>query len=178
GGGEGPLLRRSEVVQPGRPHGDDVRGDAPAAPPGAGDPARVRAPAAERGESLMRRFSCDEARAHLSDALAAEIGRPEANVLEAHLIECDPCRSLSELFFWQDRVLTELAGQARIDTLMAKVREGLQNLDQVSVEEETRPRWTLSVSPRWIAAAAAFILALVAVLFWKPAPAVNDSAQV
>lgn len=126
----------------------------------------------------MRRFSCDEARTHLSDALASEIGRPEANVLEAHLLECDPCRSLAELFLWQDRVLTELAGQARIETLMSKVREGLLNLDQVSFEEETRSRWSLTISPRWVAAAAAFILALVAVIFWKPAPSDNRSAQV
>ncbi len=95
----------------------------------------------------MRKFSCDEARVHLSDALAGEIGRPEANVLEAHLIDCEPCQSLSELFLWQDRVLTELAGQARIEILMSKVREGLQNLDQVSVEEEGRSRWAWSFSP-------------------------------
>jgi hypothetical protein len=126
----------------------------------------------------MRKFSCDEARAHLSDALAAEISRPDANVLEAHLLECDPCRSLSELFLWQDRVLAELAGQARIETLMSKVRAGLQNLDQVPVDEEARPRWSLpSFSPKWIAAAAAFALALAAVLFWKPHVQDNSTAQ-
>jgi hypothetical protein len=116
----------------------------------------------------MRRFSCDEARAHLSDALAGEISRPDANVLEAHLLDCDPCQSLSELFLWQDRVLTELAGQARIENLMSKVREGLQNLDQVPVDDEAKPRWTVTFSFRWVAAAAAFVLALVAVLFWRP----------
>lgn len=116
----------------------------------------------------MRKFSCDEARAHLSDALASEIGRPEANVLEAHLLECDPCRDLSELFLWQDRVIAELAAQARLDTLMAKVREGLQNLDQVTFEEEQRRRWAWTFPTRWIAAAAAFVLALLAVLYWKP----------
>jgi len=125
----------------------------------------------------MRRFSCDEARAHLSDALAGEIGRPEANVLEAHLLECDPCQSLSELFLWQDRVLTELAGQARIETLASRVREGLQNLDQVSIGEETGSRWSLTISPKWVAAAAAFALALLAVLFWKPQPPENTTAQ-
>jgi hypothetical protein len=116
----------------------------------------------------MRRFTCDEARAHLSDALAGEIGRPEANVLEAHLLDCDPCRDLSELFLWQDRVLAELAGQARIEHLMSRVRTGLQNLDQVTVEDEERTRWTWSISPKWAAAAAAFILALLGLLFWKP----------
>ena len=123
----------------------------------------------------MRKFSCDEARAHLSDALAGVIGRPEANVLEAHLIECDPCRSLSELFFWQDRVLNELAAQARMDQLMGRVRAGLANLDQVAVSEQTagfryarRPSWG------WMAAAAGFILVLVGVLYWRPAPK-NDS---
>jgi hypothetical protein len=126
----------------------------------------------------MRRFSCDEARAHLSDALAGEIARPDANVLEAHLLECDPCQSLTELFLWQDRVLTELAGEARIETLMSKVRSGLQNLDQVSVEEESRPRWSWPVSPRGVAAAAAFILALLAVLFWRPALPEFSTAQV
>ena len=81
----------------------------------------------------MRKFSCDEARAELSDALAGAIGRPEANVLEAHLIECDPCRQLAELFLWQDRVLAELAAQNRMDRLSARVRAGLANLDQVRV---------------------------------------------
>jgi hypothetical protein len=125
----------------------------------------------------MRKFSCDEARSHLSDALAGEISRPDANVLEAHLLDCDPCQSLSELFLWQDRVLTELAGQARIETLMSKVREGLQNLDQVPVDEDPTPRWTLSVSPKWVAAAAAFVLALVAVLLWKPHVQDSTTAQ-
>jgi predicted anti-sigma-YlaC factor YlaD len=64
----------------------------------------------------MRKFTCDEARAHLSDALAGEIGRPEANVLEAHLLDCDPCRDLTEMFLWQDRVIAELAGQARLES--------------------------------------------------------------
>ena len=125
----------------------------------------------------MRRFSCDEARAHLSDALAGVVGRPEANVLEAHLLECDPCRSLSELFLWQDRVLTELAAQARMDKLMARVREGLANLDQVAVSEPSsiafrRPSWG------WMAAAAAFALVMVGVLYWKPAPKVDSITQV
>jgi hypothetical protein len=116
----------------------------------------------------MRKFSCDEARAHLSDALASEIGRPEANVLEAHLLDCDPCRDLSELFCWQDRVIAELAAQARIDALMSKVREGLRNLDQVTFEEEHRRQWAWQFPTGWVAAAAAFILALVAVLYWRP----------
>jgi hypothetical protein len=125
----------------------------------------------------MRRFSCDEARAQLSDALAGVIGRPEANVLEAHLIECDPCRSLCELFLWQDRVLNELAAQARMDQLMSRVREGLANLDQVAVSEQTvvsirRPSWG------WVAAAAAFILVLVGVLSWRPAPKTDSMTQV
>jgi len=125
----------------------------------------------------VRKFSCDEAREHLSDALAGEVSRPDANVLEAHLLECEPCLSLSELFLWQDRVLAELAGQARIETLMSKVREGLQNLDQVSIDDEVRPRWSLTVSPKWVAAAAAFALALVAVLFWKPSVPAPTTAQ-
>ncbi len=127
----------------------------------------------------MRKFTCDESRAHLSDALAGVIGRPEANVLEAHLIECDPCRSLSELFFWQDRVLNELAAQARMDQLLSRVRAGLANLDQVAVSEQApvlrysrRPSWG------WMAAAAAFILVLVGVMFWKPAPKVDSFTQV
>jgi hypothetical protein len=118
----------------------------------------------------VRKFTCDEARAHLSDALAGEIGRPEANVLEAHLLDCDPCRDLSELFLWQDRVIAELAGQARLEHLMSRVRTGLQNLDQVTIEEEERSRRSWSFSPKWAAAAAAFVLALLGLLFWKPAP--------
>ena len=125
----------------------------------------------------MRKFTCDEARAHLSDALSGEIGRPEANVLEAHLLDCDPCRDLSELFLWQDRVIAELAGQARLEQLMSRVRTGLQNLDQVTIEEEERTRWSWSFSPKWAAAAAAFILALIGLLFWKPS-AQPDVAQV
>jgi hypothetical protein len=126
----------------------------------------------------MRKFSCDEARAHLSDALAGEIGRPEANVLEAHLLDCDPCRDLSELFLWQDRVLAELAGQARLEHLMSRVRTGLQNLDQVSFADEERTRWSWSVSPKWAVAAAAFILALLGLLFWKPQASDPSMVQV
>jgi hypothetical protein len=125
----------------------------------------------------MRKFTCDEARAHLSDALAGEIGRPEANVLEAHLLDCDPCRDLSELFFWQDRVIAELAGQARLEKLMSRVRTGLQNLDQVTIADEERSHWSWSISPRWVAAAAAFILALVGLLFWKPQPQDQSMVQ-
>jgi hypothetical protein len=124
----------------------------------------------------MRKFTCDEARVHLSDALAGEIGRPEANVLEAHLLDCDPCRDLSELFLWQDRVIGELAGQARLEQLMSRVRTGLENLDQVTIEEEERSRRTWSFSPRWAAAAAAFVLALIGLLFWKPAPPDSTTA--
>src|SRR6185295_189265 len=92
---------------------------------------------------------------------------PEANVLDAHLLECDPCRSLAELFLWQDRVLNELSAEARMDKLLGRVRQGLANLDQVEVTEHPvrrfqRPSWG------WVAAAAAFLLALGGVLFWKP----------
>jgi hypothetical protein len=117
----------------------------------------------------MRRFSCDEARAELSDALAGVIGRPEANVLDAHLLECDPCRSLAELFLWQDRVLNELAAEARMDRLMSRVREGLASLDQVSIAEEQPARYRRR-SHGWVAAAAVFALVLAGVLFWKPSP--------
>jgi hypothetical protein len=68
-------------------------------------------------------------------------------------------------------VITELAAEARLDTLMSKVREGLRNLDQVTFEEELRQRrsrWTWTFPTRGVAAAAAFILALFAVLYWKP----------
>jgi len=123
----------------------------------------------------MRKFSCDEARTHLSDALAGEIGRPEANVLEAHLLECDPCRSLAELFLWQDRVISELAAQARLDTLLARVRHGLEHLDQVSFAEEGASRQRRPWG--WMAAAAAFALALAGVLFWRPSPQDNRTTQ-
>jgi hypothetical protein len=117
----------------------------------------------------MRKFSCDEARAELSDALAGVIGRPEANVLEAHLLECEPCRSLAELFLWQDRVLSELAAEARMDTLMQRVRTGLATLDQVSIaEEEPAVRFRRPRSYGWIAAAAVFVLVVAGVLLWKP----------
>src|SRR5262245_50730572 len=116
----------------------------------------------------MRKFSCDEARAHLSDALAGEIGRPEAHVLAAHLLDCDPCRDLSELFLWQDRVIAELAGQARLEQLMTRVRTGLENLDQVTIADEERLRPSFYIPSQWVAAAAVFILALLALLFWKP----------
>lgn len=125
----------------------------------------------------MRKFTCDEARSELSDALAGVIGRPEANVLEAHLLECDPCRSLAELFLWQDRVLNELSAEARMDKLVSRVREGLANLDQVEVTEQSvrrfpRPSWG------WVAAAAAFLIALAGVLFWKPSPKTQEMSQV
>jgi hypothetical protein len=116
----------------------------------------------------MRTFSCDEARSCLPDVLAGVIGLPEANVLEAHLLGCDPCRDLSELFLWQDRVIAELAGRARLDTLMSRVRAALQNLDQVTTLEEERSRRSWSFSPKWASVAAAFALAFLAVLFWKP----------
>lgn len=124
----------------------------------------------------MRKFSCDEARSELSDALAGVIGRPEANVLEAHLLECDPCRSLAELFLWQDRVLNELSAEARMDKILGRVRQGLSNLDQVEVTEQParrfqRPPWG------WVAAAAAIILALAGVLLWKPSTKPQEVAQ-
>ena len=126
----------------------------------------------------MRKFSCDEARAELSDALAGVIGRPEANVLEAHLLECDPCRSLAELFIWQDRVLTELAAEARMDKLLLRVRAGLANLDQVAVAEEPPVVRFRRPSYGWVAAAAVFALVLAGVLFWKPSPGNDNMSQV
>jgi len=126
----------------------------------------------------MRKFTCDEARAHLSDALSGEIGRPEANVLEAHLLDCDPCRDLSELFLWQDRVLAELAGQARLEHLMSRVRSGLQNLDQVTVADEQRLRRSFYIPSQWVAAAAIFVAAIVALILWKPQPQEPPTAHI
>ncbi|HVR84972.1 MAG TPA: hypothetical protein VMU54_11720 [Planctomycetota bacterium] len=125
----------------------------------------------------MRKFSCDEARVELSGALAGVIGRPEANVLDAHLLECDPCRSLAELFLWQDRVLNELAAEARMDKLMSRVREGLASLDQVSIAEEQPARFRRR-SHGWVAAAAAFALVLAGVLLWKPSSKRDELSQV
>ena len=126
----------------------------------------------------MRKFSCDEARAELSDALAGVIGRPEANVLEAHLLECDPCRSLAELFLWQDRVLSELAAEARMETLIGRVRAGLATLDQVTIaEEEPAVRFRRPRSYGWIAAAAVFVLVVAGVLLWRPSVATNALSQ-
>jgi hypothetical protein len=60
---------------------------------------------------------------------------------------------------------------------MARVREGLANHDQVPVSAASaisfrRPSWG------WMAAAAAFVLVLVGVLYWKPAPKVDSITQV
>jgi hypothetical protein len=127
----------------------------------------------------VRKFSCDEARAELSGALAGAIGRPEANVLDAHLLECDGCRSLAELFLWQDRVLAELAAEARMDRLTSRVREGLKNLDQVSIaEDEPARRFRPRVPGGWVAAAAAFALVLAGVLLWKPSAQKDEISQV
>lgn len=126
----------------------------------------------------MRKFTCDEARSELSGALGGDIARPEANVLEAHLLECDPCRSLAELFLWQDRVLSELAAEARMDHLTSRVREGLTNLDQVSIaEEEPAVRFRRPRSHGWVAAAAAFAIVLAGVLLWRPSSPKPDLSQ-
>ncbi len=126
----------------------------------------------------MRKFTCDEARSELSGALGGDIARPEANVLEAHLLECDPCRSLAELFLWQDRVLSELAAEARMDRLTSRVREGLANLDQVTIaEDEPAVRFRRPRSYGWVAAAAVFALVLAGVLLWRPSSQKSDLSQ-
>jgi hypothetical protein len=126
----------------------------------------------------VRKFSCDEARAELSGALAGAIGRPEANLLDAHLLECDSCRSLAELFLWQDRVLTELAAEARMEHLTSRVRDGLKNLDQVSIaEEQPAIRFRRRLPIGWVAAAAVFALVLAGVLLRKPTPSSESVSQ-
>ena len=108
----------------------------------------------------MKSFTCDEARAHLSDFLAGEGGRPEANLLELHLRQCEACHARAEELVWQDRVIAELAGKARLEKMAGRVRAALESLDQMAVGEPERAR-----PRRWIsvAAAAVFLVASVVV---------------
>ncbi|HLF93490.1 MAG TPA: hypothetical protein VJB14_08505, partial [Planctomycetota bacterium] len=116
----------------------------------------------------MKSFTCDEVRAGLSDFLAGEGARHEANLLDVHLAGCAPCRGHAEKLVWQDRVIVELSSRARLEAMAGRVHAGLGSLDQVSVEEDgaVRPR-------RWIAAAAAAVLlagAAAAAIVFRSAP--------
>jgi hypothetical protein len=118
----------------------------------------------------VRSFTCDEARAGFSDYLAGECGRPEANLLEVHLGGCSPCLLFAEKLVWQDRVIVELAGRAKLDSMAARIGSSLESLDQVAVGEAgpASPR-------RWLAFAAAavflFAAGAAAVFFWPSHPA-------
>ena len=122
----------------------------------------------------MKTFTCDQSRSGFSDYLAGECGRPEANLIEAHVGACPPCRLYVESLVWQDRVIVELAGRARLDSMAARISSSLDSLDQVTVgdTEPAGPR-------RWIALAAAAVLLFAAgaaaVHFWPARTA--DVAQ-
>jgi hypothetical protein len=113
----------------------------------------------------VKTFTCDQTRSGFSDFLAGECGRPEANLIEAHVGVCPPCRHFVESLVWQDRVIVELAGRARLDSMAARISSSLDSLNQVAVgdAEPAGPR-------RWIAAAAAAVLLFAAgaaaVHFW------------
>jgi hypothetical protein len=116
----------------------------------------------------VKSFTCDEVRERLSDALAGEIARPEANLLEAHLQSCEDCGAVAERYVWQERVFGELSAKARLDAMLARVRERIATMPQLAFgEEEGAPplrRWG------WAAAAAAILAATLGAFLWRSTP--------
>jgi len=120
----------------------------------------------------MKLFTCDQARAAVSDLLAGDLGMADGRSLEAHLAGCDGCTRAAEVFFWQDRVLAELTAGDRLDTIMGRIRAGIANdtpkavTDRVRAVRVPRPRWGMAA-----AAAAIFVVAVVgAIAFLRPTP--------
>ncbi len=107
--------------------------------------------------------ACDQFRILVSD-LAAGVDMAEGPY-RSHVRACEDCESWAQSVFWQDRVLAELAGEARIDLLLGRIRSAILHTAPASLQAETPPplrirrprrRWGRSV-----AAAAAILLAAV-----------------
>lgn len=119
----------------------------------------------------MRTLGCDDARSLLSDALAGEIARPDANLLEAHLQDCAACREQALTLAWQDRVIAELSAQSRIEATLSRVRARIAGLPQEAFEEPRPEPVSKFRRPLWAAAAAAaLLLAFAGAFLWRPSP--------
>lgn len=80
----------------------------------------------------MKSFSCDQMCRLVSDLLAGAVEPADAEAVEAHLARCLACRAQAEAFIWQDRDLAELAGQAFLNELAARIHTALTREAQPS----------------------------------------------
>ena len=112
---------------------------------------------------------CEEIRLLLSDAVAGELARAESASLTSHLGACGPCRRHAEALLWQDRVLTELGVQARLDELVARIRERIDRDAPLDVTAEGRVRPRRAWLP-WAVAAAACVAVVLGGLLLLPNP--------
>jgi hypothetical protein len=105
--------------------------------------------------------ACERFRVVLSDLTAgvdlAEADRP----CREHVAACEDCESWAQSVLWQDRVLAELAGEARIDILLGRIRSAIASVPQAAAPAETPPPLRIRrPRPAWgrrVAAAAALV---------------------
>jgi hypothetical protein len=118
---------------------------------------------------------CERFRVLVSDLLAG-VDLPESEgPYRSHVGACEDCESWAQSVYWQDRVLAEMAGEARLDALLERVRGTILNTAPTAVAAETPPplriRRPRRAWPRRLGvAAAAAALALGAWLLAPPRP--------
>ncbi|HEX7900394.1 MAG TPA: hypothetical protein VF950_21680 [Planctomycetota bacterium] len=116
--------------------------------------------------------ACERFRTLVSDSLAG-VDLPESDgPYRAHVGACEDCESWAQTVYWQDRVLAEMAGEARLDVLLGRVRATILNTAPAVVAAETPPplriRRPRTAWPRRLGAAAA--VAALAIAVWLLAP--------
>ena len=121
--------------------------------------------------------ACERFRVLVSD-LTAGVDLPQAEgPYRQHVAACEDCESWAQSILWQDRVLAELAGAARIDALLERIRRAITDTAPAAlVSDAPSPLRLRRSPPAWpgrVASAAA--VALVALGLWlllrKPEPA-------
>jgi hypothetical protein len=127
----------------------------------------------------MKLFTCEQARAAVSDLVAGELPMADGRPLEAHLAGCAECLKSAEVFFWQDRVLAELMAGDRLDATLGRIRAGIAGVSPKEVTERL-PAVRLIPRRRWKPAAAAAVIVgavLGAMLLGRPSAPGPVAAQ-
>src|SRR5262245_29102995 len=127
----------------------------------------MRAGPAGPGGFVMS-LSCDQARLMVSDLLAGAIAPAEVDPLEAHLAQCESCRSHARAYCRLDRALNELTAQQRLAALQTAIQASLAEESPVVAPPARRRSWR---RVRWGLAAAILLLAVGAAWWLNQAPA-------
>jgi len=118
----------------------------------------------------MKSLSCERTALLLDGLVTGEIGPDDADALQGHLAACASCRAQMEELTWLDRSLDELAAEAGMDQLTARIHAALVASGTPATEPRAEVGPTAPPSGRrsfhrsrlwWVAALAASVLLFV-----------------